>query len=101
MATITPEPETTTGFRTLADVIDRIGVPAHRILARPTPGTATVEDVVALEARENRLAELVDGVLVEKAMGFLRVEPGLRPDSTPQELPGHESPRLRRLARVG
>ena len=70
MATITPEAETATEFRTLADVIDRLGVPAHRILARPAPGTATVEDVVALEARENRLAELVDGVLVEKAMGY-------------------------------
>jgi Uma2 family endonuclease len=70
MATITSQPETSTGFRTLADIIDRIGVPAHRILAWPAPGTATVDDVVALEAREDRLAELVDGVLVEKAYGF-------------------------------
>lgn len=70
MATITPQLEATIPFRTLADILDRIGVPAHRILAWPVPGTATVDDVVALEARENRLAELVDGVLVEKVMGF-------------------------------
>jgi len=42
----------------------------ERIRYQPLPGTATVEDVVRIEARENRLCELVDGVLVEKAMGF-------------------------------
>jgi Uma2 family endonuclease len=72
MATIAPQPKprAPAEFRTLADILDRLGVPPHRILFRPYPGTATVEDVVTLEARENRLAELVDGVLVEKAMGF-------------------------------
>ena len=34
------------------------------------PGTATEKDVIEAEARENRLCELVDGTLVEKAMGF-------------------------------
>ena len=34
------------------------------------PGTATKHDVAEIEARENRLCELVDGVLVEKAMGY-------------------------------
>jgi Uma2 family endonuclease len=38
---------------------------------RPPPGTATEEDVLsALEAPRKRLCELIDGVLVEKCMGF-------------------------------
>ncbi len=36
----------------------------------PPPGRATEADVIEAERRENRLFELVDGVLVEKAMGF-------------------------------
>jgi Uma2 family endonuclease len=42
----------------------------ERIRLRPLPGTATEHDVLDIERRENRLCELVDGVLVEKAMGF-------------------------------
>jgi Uma2 family endonuclease len=37
---------------------------------RPLPGTATEADVIAIHAREKRLCELVDGVLVEKPMGY-------------------------------
>ena len=56
---------------TIADLLDRLdGVPAERVRLYPFPGTATVEDVVAIEARENRLFELVEGVLVEKPMGM-------------------------------
>jgi Uma2 family endonuclease len=36
----------------------------------PAPGTATEQDAIDVEARENRLCELVDGVLVEKTVGF-------------------------------
>lgn len=58
-------------LETLADLVDRLGgIPLERIRYQPLPGTATVEDVIRIEARENRLCELVDGVLVEKAMGF-------------------------------
>jgi Uma2 family endonuclease len=61
---------TPTGM-TLADLLQRFGpIPATRIRYDPPPGTATEQDVIALEAREKRLFELVDGVLVEKAMGF-------------------------------
>ena len=57
--------------RTMADLHQRLGgIPLERILARPCPGTATEADVVRLNETENRLAELVDGVLVEKAIGF-------------------------------
>jgi Uma2 family endonuclease len=57
---------------TLADLITQLGdIPPHRILLHPQPGTATEDDVLRLEAAANkRLCELIDGVLVEKAMGF-------------------------------
>ena len=47
----------------------------HRIRIHPSPGTATVQDVLDLEQREGKLFELVEGVLVEKAVGF--IESGL------------------------
>jgi Uma2 family endonuclease len=56
---------------TLGDLLERLGgIPADRVRFYPLPGTATEEDVVAIEARENHLCELVDGVLVEKPMGY-------------------------------
>ena len=45
-------------------------VPAARVRSEPAPGAATVEDVVRLRNEERRLYELVDGTLVEKAMGW-------------------------------
>src|SRR5207244_3561876 len=57
---------------TLADLLTRLGgVPLDRIRFRPAPGTAVEQDVIDLNDRENRLFELVEGVLVEKPMGFL------------------------------
>jgi Uma2 family endonuclease len=56
---------------TIADLLDRLGgVPADRVRYYPLPGTATVNDVIEIHDRENRLCELVDGVLVEKAVGY-------------------------------
>ena len=56
---------------TLADLLDRLGnVPLHRIRIRPRPGSATIQDVIDVERREGKLCELVEGVLVEKAMGY-------------------------------
>jgi Uma2 family endonuclease len=56
---------------TLADLVERLGgVPLGRIRYRPSPGTATERDVIRMESRENRLCELVEGVLVEKPMGL-------------------------------
>jgi Uma2 family endonuclease len=54
----------------MADLLDQLGVPPSRILLHPTPGTATERDVIDMEGREDRLCELVDGTLVEKAMGY-------------------------------
>ncbi len=56
---------------TVADLLESLGdVPPERIRMRPPPGTATQDDVLAVHASEKRLCELVDGVLVEKPMGY-------------------------------
>jgi Uma2 family endonuclease len=56
---------------TLADVLRRLGgVSLDRVRFRPFPGTASKADILTLKAREHRLCELVEGVLVEKAPGF-------------------------------
>ena len=56
---------------TLADLLHELGdVPLSRIRRFPSPGTATVKDVERIQAEEKRYFELVDGVLVEKAMGY-------------------------------
>ena len=75
MATATTATETdsapVSGYRTVADLLDHLGgVSPARVRFQPWPGTATVDDVIAIHDVENRLCELVDGVLVEKVMGF-------------------------------
>ncbi|WP_439623540.1 Uma2 family endonuclease [Gemmata sp.] len=58
-------------FRTIAEVQERLGhVPESRILTYPAPGTATVKDLLDTSVTGDRLVELVEGILVEKAMGF-------------------------------
>jgi Uma2 family endonuclease len=68
MATVQTKPSS---IRTLADLQKRLGgVPLDRIRFCPSPGTATLQDVINVEAREGVLCELVAGVLVEKAVGY-------------------------------
>lgn len=56
---------------TLADLIEELGgIPPHRILRTPAPGTATEEHARDLLQRKVSLCELVDGVLIEKAVGY-------------------------------
>jgi Uma2 family endonuclease len=51
--------------------MQRLGwVPLDRVMFHPPPGTATLADVIEHERRTDRVCELVDGVLVKKAMGF-------------------------------
>lgn len=54
---------------TVADLLERFGVPPKRIWSIPIPGTATEEDILYAEEHLNRLCELIDGTLVEKVMG--------------------------------
>jgi Uma2 family endonuclease len=58
-------------IKTLADLVRRLGdVPLDRIRSHPAPGTATLQDVIDVERREGVLCELVEGVLLEKAVGY-------------------------------
>ncbi|HBE69610.1 MAG TPA: Uma2 family endonuclease [Planctomycetaceae bacterium] len=59
------------GDRTLAELVEHLGnVDLQRIRVEPAPGLARPRDVQRIREREKRLFELVDGVLVEKVMGF-------------------------------
>src|SRR5712692_10393876 len=56
---------------TAADLSGLFGpIPLSRIGFEPLPGTATEDDVLNWHQSHKRLYELVDGVLVEKAMGL-------------------------------
>ncbi len=56
---------------TTADLVARLGViPLKRICFDPEPGTATEQDLLDRHAKTGRLYELVDGILVEKPMGY-------------------------------
>jgi Uma2 family endonuclease len=55
---------------TLGDLLEQLGnVAPGRIRWRPRPGEATEKDLLTIHDREDRLYELIDGVLVEKDMG--------------------------------
>ncbi|MEX0866546.1 MAG: Uma2 family endonuclease [Pirellulales bacterium] len=57
---------------TLADLLERLGdVAPDRILMQPPLGTATRQDLIALDRMGEPLYELIDGVIVRKAMGYL------------------------------
>jgi len=58
--------------RTFADVLDHLGgIPPERVYAFPPAGAAEPQDVEAVRARSGRTCELIDGVLVEKTVGYL------------------------------
>ena len=58
-------------FNTLGDLLASLGgISPDRVCWSPRPGTATVRDVVRLRDKTRRIYELVDGTLVEKAMGY-------------------------------
>jgi hypothetical protein len=63
---VTPMPET------FVELHRQLGeVPLDRIRMDPLPGTATEHDVVtAYDNIQKRLCELVDGVLIERAVGI-------------------------------
>src|SRR5688500_2696479 len=56
---------------TLRDLLERLGgVSPDRVRYEPFPGTATEQDVIRIQQSENRLYEHVEGVQVEKGMGY-------------------------------
>lgn len=79
---IAPNPDfTATSTLTAEELAARIGaVPLWRVRTDPPPGTATEADVERIRREEDRICELIDGVLVEKAVSdktaFLAMELG-------------------------
>jgi Uma2 family endonuclease len=58
-------------FETAAELLEKLGgIDPARVRLLPPPGRATVRDLIRLMEETDRLYELVDGVLVEKDMGF-------------------------------
>jgi Uma2 family endonuclease len=65
-------PATIAPSLTVVDLSRRFGpISLRRIRFDPEPGTATEQDVLDIHQREKRLFELVDGILVEKTIGFM------------------------------
>jgi hypothetical protein len=61
----------TNGRLTFADILHNLGdIDPRRVLADPFSGKATEADLLRIQTHEDRHCELVDGVLVEKAMGY-------------------------------
>jgi Uma2 family endonuclease len=55
---------------TVADLFAKFGpIPAWRVWHKPPPGTATEQDAIDADLHADRLCELIDGVLLEKAPG--------------------------------
>lgn len=68
------DPSSATPFvpQNVAELVAHVGdVPARRILLSPVPGSATEADLIRACEKEKRLCELIDGTLVEKAMGAI------------------------------
>jgi len=79
---IEADPEfTANSTLTVEELAARVGaVPLWRVRTDPPPGTATEADVERIRREEDRICELIDGVLVEKAVSdktaFLGMELG-------------------------
>src|SRR3954471_1920380 len=70
-ALTTPPPPAGRAVKTIADLLHELGdIPPERVLLDPLPGTATEADVIRyVDGDDKRLVELIDGTLVEKAVG--------------------------------
>jgi Uma2 family endonuclease len=56
-------------LRTLADLQAYLGgIPTSRIRLKPVPGTGTEQDLLTILAKDERICELIDGIVVEKPM---------------------------------
>jgi Uma2 family endonuclease len=68
-------PSSSAGLGTAAEllrVMVSLGdIPPERVRLHPVPGTATEQDVLDADTHDNRICELIDGILVEKPMGMM------------------------------
>jgi Uma2 family endonuclease len=79
-----------TGFITAAEMQEQLGgIPLERIRMVPAPGQATEKDLLRLLDSDNRICELIDGVLVEKTMGYYESRLALVLGSFVQEFLDH------------
>jgi Uma2 family endonuclease len=70
MTIATELPPRSSSVETVAELLEQLGgIPPERVRMRPVPGTATERDAEEAESRTGRICELIDRVLVEKAMG--------------------------------
>src|SRR5258706_123053 len=64
-------PSLPANYQTIAELIHALGdIPLERVRMIPPPGTATEADLLKANVPGRRLCELVDGTLVEKAVGL-------------------------------
>lgn len=69
MSAVTPSVEA--DLITLAELLGRLGgIPADRVRLRHPLGSATEEEYVRFAEKTGRGCELIDGVIVEKPMGY-------------------------------
>lgn len=70
MASVTPISTFTPIY--VDELVAHVGdIPGSRIRLKPTPGTATESDLIYACEGEDRLCELIDGILVEKTVGAI------------------------------
>jgi Uma2 family endonuclease len=68
---LAPTETTTRRIPTAAALLRRLGdIDPERVRMVPPPGTATEADVIRFSEKDDTVYELVDGTLVEKAMGW-------------------------------
>ncbi len=66
-----PRANAITRFENMGEVLEQLGgISPRRVRMHPTPGTATEKDLLKILDHTDVACELVDGVLVEKAVGF-------------------------------
>jgi Uma2 family endonuclease len=71
MSTILERTREQAKLLTAADIYKRFGaIPMWRIRTDPPPGTATEDDARRIEASADRPCELIDGILLEKTVGY-------------------------------
>jgi Uma2 family endonuclease len=64
-------PRAAVPFENVAEMLEQLGgINPRRVRSWPPPGQATEKDLLTILDRENRICELVDGVLVEKVIGM-------------------------------
>jgi Uma2 family endonuclease len=68
----TLEPSPIDQLENVEELLEHLGgVSPRRVRLRPAPGTATEKDLLAILDRTGVICELIDGVLVEKVMGYV------------------------------